>query len=145
NRQYFGRARRNRLGDGRSSMSGADCHGCRHCKAFRSRCFPSVWFKNFDPFASIARCDTRVPGGPRKMASMTRVIALKARRQTRVEELAFLWTVFATIPAGFDLSREVSAIAIAGLVMVAAVIIWLEERRLLVADPVIVLGVAWIA
>jgi hypothetical protein len=79
------------------------------------------------------------------MASMTRGIALKASRQTRIEELVLLWTVFATIPAGFDVSREVSAVAIAGLVVVPAVIIWLAKRRLLVAEPVIVLGIAWIA
>ena len=74
---------------------------------------------------------------------MTYVVHMKKRARISVTGLAFLWTCIAALSAGFELSREASAIGLASLTLVPLVLVWLTRRHLLVADPIIVLGAVW--
>lgn len=73
---------------------------------------------------------------------MTRPAFKQSVRELHVAILA--WTSLASIPAMFALSREGSAVALAALVILPVAICWYKERRLLIADPIVVLGAGWI-
>ncbi|MEO1564404.1 MAG: hypothetical protein AAFR98_13290 [Pseudomonadota bacterium] len=49
----------------------------------------------------------------------------------------------AALPAILDLPREWAAIGLLALVAAPIITIWISTRRLIVSDPVIVIGVAW--
>ena len=82
------------------------------------------------------------------MVSMVQAIAINRRSnrwgKVSVSQLAFFGTLFAAAPAAFDTSREVCAIGIAALTLLPVVVIWRAKRRLLVADPIIAMGFAWL-
>lgn len=75
---------------------------------------------------------------------MTYVAYRTARGRMSIEMLIFLWTAIASVPAVFDISREACAIGLAAVIFVPLVLTWIRTRRLLVADPIIVLGAMWI-
>lgn len=79
------------------------------------------------------------------MATAIRV-ARKSRNIRRghdVAKLGLVTTLLAAAPAVLDVSREASAIGIGALVILPALLHLLVKRRLLVADPIIVLGGVW--
>ncbi|MBL9171613.1 MAG: hypothetical protein JNN07_28035 [Verrucomicrobiales bacterium] len=63
---------------------------------------------------------------------------------TKVEVIALFWTFLAALPAGFELSREVSAVCLAILVLLPLLSIWLTTSRLVADDPIVLIGIVWI-
>lgn len=70
---------------------------------------------------------------------------MTARPQTfEVAKPALVLSLLASIPAVFDLSREAAAAGLGALVLLPLLMIWSRTRRLMVSDPIIVLGLTWI-
>jgi hypothetical protein len=74
----------------------------------------------------------------------TRNVALRESGQASFAELTLVWTLFAAMPAAFDLSLEASAIGIALIVLGPIAFFWVRARRALVAEPTMVLGLVWL-
>lgn len=64
-------------------------------------------------------------------------------RNLGVNQLALIWTALIAAPSILDLSRDDCAAGIAALTMVPLLLIWLRQRRLLIGDPIVVLGFVW--
>jgi hypothetical protein len=58
-------------------------------------------------------------------------------------KLMFFATLLCAMPAAFDLSREAAALGLGALTLLPVIIISLRTGRLLIADPLVVVGIMW--
>lgn len=56
----------------------------------------------------------------------------------------FAWTALIGAPGVLDLSREVAGVGLIALVTVPVLVIWIAQRKLILADPIIVIGMMYI-
>jgi len=64
--------------------------------------------------------------------------------QRRIAKVSLLWVLMLSVPALFEVSRMMSAVGVGLLVVAPTLASWKETRRLLVADPIVVMGFPWI-
>ncbi len=75
-------------------------------------------------------------------AFLAKPLSDQTTRQTA--ELALAATLVAASPAFFDLGREAAALGLCALVLLPLLIVWLGTRRLLISNPIAVVGLMWI-
>ena len=69
--------------------------------------------------------------------------SMPRRRGMNLNQLALVWTCLAAAPSVLDLSRMACATGIAALTLFPLILVWIKERRLLIAEPIVVLGAVW--
>ncbi len=72
------------------------------------------------------------------------VTSIARRGGANINRLIFVWSALAAAPSIFDLSREAAGIGLLALVAAPVLAQWFARRTLLVADPIIVIGLMWV-
>ncbi|MGO9897021.1 MAG: hypothetical protein ACLPX8_22725 [Bryobacteraceae bacterium] len=65
-------------------------------------------------------------------------------REPATAKLALMATLVAAVPTAFDVDRETAAVGLTALVLAPMLIVWMRTKRLIVADPLLIIGMLWI-
>ena len=85
---------------------------------------------------------TRYPA-PTSLRAPIRARSAVQPRADDANRLIFAWTALTAMPGILDLSREAAGAWLIALVTMPVLAIWLSRRTLIIADPIIVVGMMW--
>jgi len=81
---------------------------------------------------------------PRAAMAAVKARSPKSAQGKNANQLSLVWTAFTAMPGILELSREAAGAGLVALIALPVLALWISRRTLIIADPIVVVGMMWI-